>query len=237
MKQLLQNFMYPIAMIYLLGGVLFVGCDSDSSADDSDDSSDDSSADSSGDETDNSNGSDSATINLDVAPCIATFTESYDVIDFWGDVEHTIQAGESLIIKEFDSVFGETNVYYLDAAGPFEMTIEPNDVGEFPYETDCTESNSSSYTGVFADTTIYADEELSTVLCTVPKGKALPSSSYGYFLVGDAENGGSVYGMTSNAIIEECGGESGYVVTPEVEVWPDYVSWLIPIQLYLAKNQ
>ncbi|MBN2716003.1 MAG: hypothetical protein JXX14_09110 [Deltaproteobacteria bacterium] len=208
----------------LLSGAWLSGCDAgtDSNFD--------------GDGPDN-NGLETFAVEFEAPPCMATFSESYTVRDMFDDVEYSISKGDTLVIKELDGFFDEATVYYLNAAGPYELTIEKNDAGAYPFETDCIDDNSRNYMGVFADTTIYSDEDLSSELCTVSAGDAIASSGYGFSLVSNLSNGDSVYELTSNAIVAECGAETGYVVAPKVEIFKNQITWLIPIATYLGKNE
>ncbi len=176
-------------------------------------------------------------IDFDVPACMATFTETYEATDSWDDVVYTIKKGEKLILAAIDPVSNEAMVYYLSEAGPFEFKIAQNDAGAYPFETDCDENSIQRCMGVFADTTIYADQELNTELCTVDAGKSVASSSYGFSLVDDLANGDSIYELTYNAIVEECGASTGYILVPEAEIFPNLTSWLIPLRTYLCENE
>lgn len=211
---------WAMTVTLLLSGAFLSGCDSDSGSSDG------------GNTPDETRG-----IDFDVAACMATFTQAYEATDYWDDVVYTIKKGEKLILAEIDPVSNEAMVYYLSEAGPFELKIAQNDAGAYPFDIDCDENSIQRCMGVFADTTIYADEELNTELCTVDAGKSVASSSYGFSLVDDLANGDSIYELTYNMIVEECGASTGYILVPEAEIFPNLISWPIPLRTYMCESE
>ena len=128
------------------------------------------------------------TLKLSEEPCIATFTESYQATDFFGDPEFSVDAGESFIVSGLNDWSGTTKatLLYLFEAGAhdFEIEIEGDNLSDLPFEMSCDASAGVSRLGVFKDVTVYADEELTEEVCTLTRGQsATVNSGTGYSLV------------------------------------------------------
>ena len=105
--------------------------------------------------------------------CKATFTEEFRIEDSFGDYLFTAKVGDEFLIRDLDSSFSDTleaRLYYLTTGAPFDFDVPANDEGLFPFESECNEENSESHILVFNDLTIYETQELTSVLCELPKG-------------------------------------------------------------------
>ncbi|MBL4867846.1 MAG: hypothetical protein JKY67_15870 [Pseudomonadales bacterium] len=144
-----------------------------------------------GDESENKNGPgsasslSSASIGLDVEPCIATFTEDYLVTDVFGEEFFTAKTGESFILSRLGYTrFGQDNVstadlYYLvnEGAYGFQVEIEDDNTSAFPFVSNCEVGETERFVGVFHDTTLYSDEELTQEVCSLTKSVSAGMSS------------------------------------------------------------
>jgi hypothetical protein len=146
--------------------------------------------------------------------CVATFTADYEVIDFFGDSELSIAAGDELLIEDFGSFSpDEVSVYYLSKAGPVPFTITAEDGSTFPFTSNCMADNLEEYVGVFANVTVYGDEALTTPACMLVAGSIEPSRGLNYELVSEIFGEGPVvYRLFGGAVGDLCGGiAEGYV--------------------------
>lgn len=172
--------------------------------------------------------------------CVATFTEDYEVIDFFGEPEFTVRAGEAYLMMDYGSSFGENaaSLAYLTDYGPYEFeVVAPEGTQDFPFTSNCTFDAGVSLYAVFADVTVFADEALTSELCSLQAGTVTSSEGgqRGYALAGDLQLFGPlVYEVYLDGFSDECdGAQSGFVEVPEVQVLGTTTN-LVPIQSVLA---
>lgn len=159
--------------------------------------------------------------------CVITFTESYEVRDFFGDVLFTAAEGDRFLLGGFG--FGtEIEAYVMTADGPveFEVATEPS----APFTTNCPEGTSETYNGVFANTTVYSDAGLTDVACELAAGTMAPASGSGYGFESDLAGGSAVYSVVLDGFSSECGGlEEGFIQVEPKTVFGT-TTYLIPIR-------
>jgi hypothetical protein len=146
--------------------------------------------------------------------CVATFTDDYQVIDFFGDPELSIHTGDELLIEDFGAFSPDAvSVYYLSSAGPVSFTVTAEDGATFPFTSNCMPDDVEDYVGVFANVTVYQDEALTTPLCMLEKGSIEPSRGLNYALVSEIFGEGPiVYRLFGGAVGDLCGGVAeGYI--------------------------
>ena len=163
--------------------------------------------------------------------CVATFTKDYEIIDSFDEPQFTAKKGEEYLLSEFGDSFGPSaQLIYLWPGGPEEFTIEGNTTAEFPFTTSCPLNTAQPYYAVFEDVTVYADEALSTKLCDLEAGTALPRTNAlaGYSITTLEFFGPNVYEVYLNAFSAQCGADTGYVNVQPVESF-DSTTWLVPI--------
>ena len=139
--------------------------------------------------------------------------------------------GEEYLLSEFGDSFGPSaQLIYLWPGGPEEFTIEVNTTAEFPFTASCPLNTAQPYYAVFEDVTVYADEALSTKLCDLEAGTALPRTNAlaGYSITTLEFFGPNVYEVYLNAFSAQCGADTGYVNVQPVESF-DSTTWLVPI--------
>jgi hypothetical protein len=172
--------------------------------------------------------------------CVATFTEDYAVTDAFMKPLFTALTGERYLITYYPEPFSRAKLAYLTSTGPYEFDVEPNsDHTAFPFTTDCpNDLDAEKYFAVFTDVSVFAEPELTTRLCDLSAGTALPhddASSAGYALEGVGTTS-SIYEIYLNAFSAECGGaESGYISVPAIQLFGSaYV--VVPFRLIPAPN-
>jgi hypothetical protein len=171
--------------------------------------------------------------------CVATFTEDYEVTDDFGEPLFTVRTGEEYLLIAYPEPYSRAQAAYLTPTGHLEFDIEPSDdFTSFPFTSNCSVNPPLSYFAVFADVSVYAEPELTTKLCNLASGAALPrlsESSAGYALEA-LQDGGAVYEVFLNAFSSECGGaESGYVIVPSVHLF-DSDRVLVPFDVIVADD-
>jgi hypothetical protein len=155
--------------------------------------------------------------------CVATFTENYSVVDAFGDPLFEIQAGEEYLLLDYPEPYRSAEAAYLTSSGPVEFDIEPNaDNTAFPFTSNCAYDPPVPYFAVFADVSVFAEPALTTKLCDLTEGTALPrdeGSSAGFAL--ESVNAGvSVYEVFLNAFSAQCeGAATGYIGVPAFQLF------------------
>ena len=167
--------------------------------------------------------------------CIATFTEEYPVLDFFGDVAFTAHVGDEFVMASFD-VGENPELLYLAETGPEVLELEESD-GTLPFVSNCTAGSTTNHIAIFSDTTVYAEQELTTPICELSAGHAVPhdpTTQSGYATTGDGFGDTTTYEVYLNALSAECGGASlGYISVPQTTVFGT-ITYLIPIQLIVG---
>lgn len=167
--------------------------------------------------------------------CVATFTESYPVPDAFGDVMFTVAPGDQFVLGSFDTNFAP-ELLYLHTTGPYSFNVE-DEGGEFPFTSNCERGATTQHYAVFADVTVYEDEELTMPICDLPAGLVLPrdpNTGAGYGATGSNVNGSMIYSVILNSLSAECGGAStGYVAAEQTNLF-GVTTWLIPIQMIVG---
>jgi hypothetical protein len=112
--------------------------------------------------------------------CVATFERDYVLRD-WSDAPlFTAKAGQSYLLGSWHSGSFELlvptggGVLGFDADLPFD---EDQDV--FPFASNCELGQTKMHVAVFSDVTLYADEALSTPICTLKRGTQFAFPSWG----------------------------------------------------------
>jgi hypothetical protein len=156
---------------------------------------------------------------------VATFTEDYQAKNAFGAPLFTALVGEQYLLISYPQPFFHAQIAYLTSTGPYEVDVEANAAHTgFPFTTDCPmDLQASSYFGVFADVSVYAEPGLVTKLCDLKAGTALPrvldAMGAGYVLESNSA-GSAIYEIFLNAFGPQCGGASnGYVSVPVIQLF------------------
>jgi hypothetical protein len=164
--------------------------------------------------------------------CTATFTEDYELIDVFDEPQFVAKKGEKYLLGDYSDSFGASaELIYLWPEGPEALTIEVASEADFPFTSSCPLNGGVPYYGVFENTAVYADEALTTKLCDLTAGTALPRTSdlSGYSIAGDLELFGPiVYEVYLNAFSAQCGASTGYVKVEQAESFTSS-TWFVPI--------
>jgi hypothetical protein len=171
------------------------------------------------------------------AYCTGVFTKDYDVIDSFDEMQFQARAGQEYLLSEYGDGFGpKAQMIYLWPGGPEEFEVTGATTADFPFTTSCPLNTATPYYAVFEDASVFADEALTTKLCELKSGTALPrtNSQSGYSLVTLNFTGNNIFEVYLNAFSAQCGGAaSGYVSVPPVKSF-DSTTWLVPILSVLA---
>jgi hypothetical protein len=149
--------------------------------------------------------------------CVATFTESFDVVDGFGDVEWRVKAGGRYLLSDLGGFGVEATVLYLSSRGPIEMEIDVDDGAALPFTSSCSD-DAVQLVGVFADTTVYMDEGKTMPACTLSAGST-HAGGLNYALVSELFAKGGTYQVEFGGLADACGGlTSGYVEAKSVSL-------------------
>lgn len=147
--------------------------------------------------------------------CIATATESFDVLMYTGDV-FTAQAGNEFLLAEYDEPKDiEASMFHLGEEGALPLEVEQADFPEgFPLTSNCTPDATVRHYAALTDATVYTSAALSTVLCEIPAGTVVPGGG-GYEAIGIPTTGqDATYKLFLRGYEAQCGAAEGYVNAP-----------------------
>ena len=152
-------------------------------------------------------------------------------MDVFGDTVFTARAGDAYLISDFDPAFdaGTTEFLYVTSKGPETFTVEtPAD--DPPFTSNCQPDAVDDYYAAFTDVSFFSDEALTTPLCDIAAGTALPSTgSQGFILTSGDIFGPAIYEVFLGPFSADCGdAESGYVSVPETQIFGS-TTWLVPL--------
>ena len=171
--------------------------------------------------------------------CVATFTESHPVTDTFDDQLFTASEGSQYLMTGYGDSFGELRgeMVYLTSSGPIEFEVVANEAGEFPFTTDCTLNDTTTYLGVFQDLTFHVDEALTTVACNLEEG-AHAEGGGGYALVSDLDftnlNAPAVYEVSMGGLAADCNNhETTYVTTRPIQQFGTSY-YIAPVQTFIG---
>lgn len=164
--------------------------------------------------------------------CTATFTRDTEVFDSFGDPLFTARAGQEFLLAGYSFFADDTaEIVYLAPGGAERVEVSQDESSTFPFTSNCGPDDSMSYYAVFQDVSVYADEGLTTKLCDLTAGTALPSNgAEGFSIAGDFSlSGPQTYELFLGAFSEQCqGAESGYISVPPTELFGSR-TWLVPV--------
>jgi len=165
--------------------------------------------------------------------CVGRFTRDQQVYDVFDDPMFKAKTGEEYLLTDYSDTFGPTaGMLYLTGKGPDEFELEANTVADLPITTTCPLNTAVPYYAVFDDVSVYAEEALTTKLCDLTAGTALPetNSSSGYSLASDlAFSGPAIYEVYLNAFSAQCGAApTGFISVPQTRSFGT-MTWLVPI--------
>ncbi len=161
--------------------------------------------------------------------CTAIFMTDTEIRDPFDDPMFTARAGEEYLLSDFNTSFAE--FVYLTDVGPDEFTIDADASGDWPFYSNCNPGAGVRYYAVFTDVTVYAEETLTTRICDLAAGTALPSVGGGGFVTagGFSLDGPATYEIFLDAFSAQCGGnESGFISVPQTQSL-GVTTWLVPI--------
>lgn len=162
--------------------------------------------------------------------CTATFTEDTQILDF-GEPLFTARAGDEYLLSDFDDSFGgRAELVYLTSAGPDSFEVEPSAAETWPFTSNCEIGAGVPYYAAFTEVTVYAEQELSTRLCQLSAGAALPAdgTGRGYAFASTSQDGSATYEVILGAFSAQCGQGTGYISVPQTRSF-DSTTWLVPI--------
>lgn len=170
--------------------------------------------------------------------CLATFTSDYEVLDSFDDPLFTARAGEQYLMTSYPSTFGGPNsagLLYLTDDGPFEFEVDPGSEPA-PFTSNCLKNTAKKFYAVFNDASVFSDTTLTSKLCDLTAGTALPLvGGYGYSL-SSSTNGEAIYSVVLGPYSAQCGAaERGSVEVPSVQVLGQN-TYLIPIRAILGPS-
>lgn len=149
--------------------------------------------------------------------CIATFSESFDVLAFNNDFLFTAEAGDEFVMSQYsDPSDIEATLLHAAEQGPIDFEIEAADFPNgLPFTSSCEPDAVVRHYAAFADVTLYTTEALDTVLCEIPEGTVLPTSGGGYQAIGIPTAGqDATYLLFLGGFETQCGASEGYVNVP-----------------------
>lgn len=170
--------------------------------------------------------------------CVATFTQDYPVLDAFDEPVFTAAAGDQYLLSSYGDTFqpGEAELIADLPAGPYDFAVSaPAGAESLPFTTDCVQG-AEQYYAVFTDVAVYAEAELTTPLCSLTRGTALPrgGTSTGFAIAGDFTfSGPATYQVFLGPFGAQCGNvQNGYVSVPHTEVYGTG-TWLVPFATLL----
>ena len=154
--------------------------------------------------------------------CKATFLEDQTINDFFGDYSFEVSEGDRFVLGDARGrikMVRETNL----GAHLFEFRGDPD-----AFTSSCEEKETKAMLAVFADVTVFEDEEMTTELCRLKKGDlAEIGGSWSQSAVSSSYGEENVYNVSLNGFKEQCGGESyGFVLTKRLGMMNKYMPLL-----------
>jgi len=151
--------------------------------------------------------------------CVAAFTMDYQVTDDFQKPLFTARAGEQYLITSYTLDFAAT-LAYLTPSAPLTFGVRVGVDMKLPFTSNCAPLGSRPYFAVFADVSVFAEPQLTTKICDLAAGAAVPrdpAKNAGYEVeISGAGAPSAVYKVFLNAFSSQCGGmDNGYV-----RVWP-----------------
>jgi hypothetical protein len=111
--------------------------------------------------------------------------------------------------------------------------------GQFPFTSSCEAGETEPYYAVFADVSVYAEAGLTTKICGLTAGAALPigEGSRGAALTGGFDlDGPATYEVSLDGFSERCGGQqSGFISVPQTHLHGSN-TWLVPLTTVAGAN-
>jgi hypothetical protein len=162
--------------------------------------------------------------------CTATFTVDTPIVDPFDEPAFTARAGEQYLLADFsDSFGGRAEIVYFANAGPDTFEVQPSTAGGWPFTSNCAIGKGVPYYAVFKSVSVFAEKELTTKVCDLAEGAALPAgaSGRGYSFAGSLGSA-ALYEIVLGPFSMECGGlAKGYVSVPQTNAFGS-TTWLVP---------
>lgn len=163
--------------------------------------------------------------------CTATFTEDTPFVDAFDEPVFTARVGDEFLLSDFrDFSGGRAELMYLTSAGPDSFEVKPDAAGAWPFTSNCTIDQGVPYYAVFKDISVFEEEELTTKICDLSEGSALPAgtSGRGYSFAGSSGEF-AIYNVVLGPFSAQCAGlGSGYIRVPQTRS-SGSTTWLVPI--------
>jgi hypothetical protein len=163
--------------------------------------------------------------------CTATFTEDTPIVDAFDEPMFTARVGEEFLMSDFDDSFGaRAELLFLTTTGPDSFELKPNASSTWPFTSNCTIGAGVPYYTVFQDVTVFAEKELTTKLCSLSAGSALPAGAAGRgYALSSVVQGAAVYQLILGPFSAECGGvDRGYIRVPQTNSFGS-TTYLVPV--------
>ena len=165
---------------------------------------------------------------LEDQPCVVTFTETYDVLDWFDEKLFTANSGDEFVLRQGPDSFGpEVDLYKVVDGGIIDFEVGQNEAGEYPFSTDCDIESTQTNMVTLIETDLYSDSLATEKVCTIPAGVTVAEFGGGF---GYEEGGGNyaIYEIYITPDYEGCTEESVYVRAPEF-TYDQSTNYLIPI--------
>lgn len=134
---------------------------------------------------------------------------------YWGDIDLSVHAGERYLHGE-GGLFTDATIVFVGGEGPVEFDIELESGEALPFASSCDGIATTGYVGVFVDTVVYQDADLTIEACTLPAGAYTQGSSVNYYAAQSSADG-FVYHVEFSGFDDLCDGHrGGYVAASRV---------------------
>jgi len=161
--------------------------------------------------------------------CVATFTKDFEAVDSFGDPELSIQAGDRYLLGD-PRLLSDAAIIYIADEGPVEFNIDVG--GALPFTSSCKDRATQKYVAVFVNTPVCSDAGLTTPVCTLPAGLAVPGGGINYVL--SDEGSSPSYEVELKALAAHCSDVAkGFVKAATVTVGGTNSHTGVPIAVVL----
>ena len=163
--------------------------------------------------------------------CTGTFTQDTPILDIFDEPTFTAKAGEEYLLSDFsDSFGGRAEFLYLTSVGPDSFEIEPDANGGWPFTSNCTIGKGVPYYAAFTNVDVFAEEALSTKVCSIAAGSVLPAGTSGRgYAFTSAAGDAAIYDVILGPFSDQCQSrDRGFIKVPHTKSF-NSTTWLVPI--------
>ncbi|MFN3197379.1 MAG: hypothetical protein ACE366_03005 [Bradymonadia bacterium] len=171
--------------------------------------------------------------------CVATFTQDHTAEISLGAREINFEEGQRFLIGEINASADKITLLSLRSEGPHRIFLDAEEDGA-SFSSNCPNSRFENevLAGVFRDTDVYRDKEMTVKACTleaglVASGLDVESRAAESFIEFEFEP--RVYSITLGGLSEHCDGlAQGFVYAQPAEVFDELYSYLMPIEIFMG---